>query len=98
MTVNHILIQIGLLHRLWEKAKVVDGYIESEWQDLGRRYEGGVRAEDLLGSDDDERLYEDLSDHEMLHRLWTKAVGEEGYDKQEWKALEKRLGRKERKR
>lgn len=26
--------------------------------------------------------------HRLLHRLWSKAVGTPGYDKQEWKALE----------
>ena len=27
----------------------------------------------------------------LLHRLWTKAVGTEGYDKEEWKALEREI-------
>lgn len=26
--------------------------------------------------------------HELLHRLWTKAVGNDNYDKSEWKRLE----------
>lgn len=26
--------------------------------------------------------------HYLLHTLWTKAVGTEDYDKQEWRALE----------
>lgn len=26
--------------------------------------------------------------HELLHRLWSKAVGTPGYDKEEWKRLE----------
>lgn len=26
--------------------------------------------------------------HRQLHKLWTKAVGQEGYDKAEWKRLE----------
>lgn len=28
----------------------------------------------------------------LFHRLWTKAVGTENYDKKEWQELEKRLG------
>ena len=26
--------------------------------------------------------------HKLFHTLWSKAVGTEGYDKQEWKRLE----------
>lgn len=29
--------------------------------------------------------------HELLHRLWTKAVGTEGYNKGEWERLEAML-------
>ena len=29
--------------------------------------------------------------HVMLHRLWTKAVGTEGYSKKEWQAFEEML-------
>ena len=32
-----------------------------------------------------------ISVHELLHRLWTKAVGTEGYDKEEWRELERRV-------
>ena len=32
-----------------------------------------------------------LSTDHLLHRLWTKAVGTEGYNKAEWKELERRL-------
>jgi hypothetical protein len=29
--------------------------------------------------------------HELLHALWTKAAGAPGYDKEQWKALERAL-------
>jgi len=32
-----------------------------------------------------------LSTHYLMHKLWTKAVGTEDYDKAEWKELEKRI-------
>lgn len=32
-------------------------------------------------------------DDSPLHTLWTKAVGTEGYNKAEWKALERKLVR-----
>lgn len=31
----------------------------------------------------------ELSPSHLLHALWTKAVGTEDYDKEQWKALEK---------
>jgi hypothetical protein len=30
--------------------------------------------------------------HELLQKLWTKAVGTPDYDKEEWKALERAVG------
>lgn len=30
--------------------------------------------------------------HELLQKLWTKAVGTPGYDKEEWKSLERAIG------
>lgn len=32
-----------------------------------------------------------VTDHELLHKLWTKAVGTADYNKQEWKELEARF-------
>ena len=33
----------------------------------------------------------ELSDHELLHRLWSKAVDASNYVKEEWIELERRL-------
>jgi NTP pyrophosphatase (non-canonical NTP hydrolase) len=33
-----------------------------------------------------------MTEHQLLHTLWTKAVGTERYDKAEWKELERVLG------
>ena len=45
------------------------------------------------GQREDEDLLKDkkLSNHSLLHTLWTKAVGTKDYNKQEWKELESRL-------
>ena len=34
---------------------------------------------------------EELTPFNMLHRLWTKAVGTSDYDKREWKLLERAI-------
>lgn len=39
----------------------------------------------------DEVFRRDSIAYHLLHRLWTKAVGTPGYDKREWKELEKLL-------
>lgn len=33
----------------------------------------------------------EMTNHLLLHVLWTKAVGTPGYDKNEWKELEQRF-------
>ncbi len=33
--------------------------------------------------------------HNLFHKLWTKAVGQEGYVKAEWKELERHIGQLE---
>ena len=38
-------------------------------------------------------MVEELSNSELFHHLWTKAVGTEGYDKREWRELDDRLHR-----
>jgi hypothetical protein len=37
------------------------------------------------------RMVEELSNSELFHHLWTKAVGAEGYNKKEWQKLDERL-------
>lgn len=34
-------------------------------------------------------LQEAYDAHLLLHRLWSRAVGQEGYDKREWQKLER---------
>lgn len=41
----------------------------------------------------DEFLAEFREAHATLHRLWTAAVGKEGYDKETWKIIDNALGR-----
>jgi hypothetical protein len=59
----------------------------SAWEERIEDWKRSEEASRLLGNDG---MYEL---HGLLHHLWSKAVGTQDYNKQEWKRLEELVGK-----
>lgn len=59
----------------------------SSWKDHTEEWTRSEEASRLLGKDGMLEL------HGLLHQLWSKAVGTQDYNKQEWKRLEELVGK-----